>query len=488
MNHALDVDQNQGPVIPAEDLGRVHFIGIGGAGMSGIARVMLDRGITVSGSDAKDSSVVAALRAQGATVYIGHAAEHIAGVDTVVVSTAIRESNPELAAARAAGIRVVHRSRALAGLMVGRRAVAIAGTHGKTTTTSMATVALQSAGADPSFVIGGVLSATGTNAHAGSGDVFVAEADESDGSFLLYDPVIGVITNAEPDHLDFYGSWERVRAAFVEFSANVTADSGVLIACADDPGAAGIAEAAAAAGGRVVTYGQSEHASARVVELSHDAQGATFSVAYGGRVLGPVSLGQPGLHNVLNATAALLVAVELGLDDERAEAGLMGFSGTRRRFDLRGTANGVRVFDDYAHHPTELTAVLRAAREIVAEDRQVHVIFQPHLFSRTRAFKHEFGQALGLADDVAVLDVYPAREDPIPGVTGDLIAAEVPLPEDKVAFLPAFRDAVPYMVGRVRPGDIVITAGAGDVTMLGPELLVALRTGESVPSRAATES
>ena len=458
-------------IIGCEKLGAVHFIGIGGAGMSGIARVMIMRGLAVSGSDAKDSSVVTALRALGARITIGHDPRTIEGADTVVVSSAIRETNSELVAARAAGLRILHRSQALASLMVNRRTVAIAGTHGKTTTTSMTTVALQSAGLDPSFVIGGVLTATGTNAHNGSGDVFVAEADESDGSFLLYEPAIGVVTNAEPDHLDHYGNWEAVEQAFITFCSHVGEQGGTVVSCADDAGAQGIAAAAEAAGVRVVRYGTASEADVRITEFVHSTGGANFTVQYEGSTYGPISLQQPGDYNVRNATAALTVALLLDAPADRAIAGLEAFGGTRRRFDLRGVAKGVRVFDDYAHHPTELTAVLTAAQAVVEPGKKVHVIFQPHLFSRTQNFKHEFGQALGIADDVAVLDVYPAREDPIPGVTGQLVADEVPLDSDHVAFLPAFSEAVGYMRPRLSPGDIVITAGAGDVTILGPELI-----------------
>ncbi|GAA4285276.1 UDP-N-acetylmuramate--L-alanine ligase [Brevibacterium daeguense] len=458
----------------AEELGRVHFIGIGGAGMSGIARIMLMRGIPVSGSDAKESSVVTTLRAQGAQVSIGQRAENIRDVDTVVVSSAIRESNPELAAARVRGLQVIHRSLALASLMVDRRAVAVAGTHGKTTTTSMTTVALQACGADPSFVIGGVLTATGTSAHEGTGDVFVAEADESDGSFLLYRPTVGVITNAEPDHLDHYGTWEAVREAFVEFCAHVGEQNGTIVACADDPGAREIAEQAGQTGTRVLLYGQAPESDARIVGFREGASGAEFSIELDGQVHGPISLQQPGAYNAANATAAVCVAHELGLSVTAAISGVESFGGTRRRFELRGAGRGVRVYDDYAHHPTELTAVLTAASSVVDPGGRVHVVFQPHLFSRTQNFKAEFGTALGIADEVVVLDVYPAREDPIPGVTGAIVAAEVP--HDNVAFLPSFADVVPYVVDRVRPGDVVITAGAGDVTLLGPEIVAALST------------
>ena len=459
-------------IVPAAELGRVHFIGIGGAGMSGIARIMLMRGMSVSGSDAKDSSVVTTLRAQGAQIAIGQRAENIAGADTVVVSSAIRESNPELAAARDAGLRIIHRSMALASLMVDRRAVAIAGTHGKTTTTSMTTVVLQACGADPSFVIGGVLTATGTNAHDGSGDVFVAEADESDGSFLLYEPAVGVITNVEADHLDHYGTWEAVRQAFVDFCSRTAERGGTVIVCADDEGSREIGLRARAAGASILFYGTSEDADARIVELELGRAGTRFGLELDGTVHGPITLHQPGAYNAANAAAALCVAAELGLDLGAAISGVESFGGTRRRFELRGTESGVRVYDDYAHHPTEVAAVLTAARSVVDPGGRVHVIFQPHLFSRTQNFRTEFGRALGIADEVVVLDVFPAREDPIPGVTGAIIAAEVP--HENVTFLPSFADAVPYVRDRVRPGDVVITAGAGDVTLLGPELVAAL--------------
>ncbi|WP_051297576.1 UDP-N-acetylmuramate--L-alanine ligase [Brevibacterium album] len=482
-------------LLPADELGRVHFIGIGGAGMSGIARVMLARGMRVSGSDARDSAVVTGLRALGASVGIGHEAAAVEGADTVVVSSAIRQDNPELAAARERGLRIIHRSAALGSLMVGRRTLAVAGTHGKTTTTSMATVALQACAADPSFVIGGVLTATGANAHEGSGDVFVAEADESDGSFLLYEPAVGIVTNVEADHLDHYGSAEAVTAAFEAFADRLRESGGTLVACLDDPGAAGIAGHAVAAGAEVVGYGFSAGArtdmrTARIVpaaagEGAAEGTGAQrFTIELRGPAAAdgaaepsevravPVELQQPGNYNACNAAAAVVAAEALGLDPAAAAAGLAGFHGTRRRFELKGQAAGVRVYDDYAHHPTELTAVLTAARDVVSPGGRVHAVFQPHLFSRTQNFRREFGEALGLADEVLVLDVYPAREDPVPGVTGAIVAAEVP--HAHTVFLPAFTDVVPHLLDRVRPGDVVLTIGAGDVTVLGAEIVEAL--------------
>ncbi|GAA4508126.1 UDP-N-acetylmuramate--L-alanine ligase [Brevibacterium yomogidense] len=468
-------------IVPAAALGRVHFIGIGGAGMSGIARVMLARGISVSGSDARDSDVVTGLRALGAQVTIGHSGEAVDDVDTVVVSSAIREDNAELARARSRGLRIIHRSAALGSLMTDRRTVAVAGTHGKTTTTSMTTVALQACAADPSFVIGGVLTATGANAHEGTGDVFVAEADESDGSFLLYEPTVGIVTNVEADHLDHYGTADAVTEAFHAFAQRTAQSGGTLVACLDDDGAAAIATAAASRGDDVIGYGVGpfEDASiggagmrlALIVPDGVQGQEQSFTIAFEDMSV-LVTLNQPGRYNALNATAAVCTALALGYDPRDAAHGLSGFHGTRRRFEFRGQGSGVRVFDDYAHHPTEITALLTAAKDVVDPGGRVHVVFQPHLFSRTQSFRREFGTALGIADDVVVLDVFPAREDPVPGVTGAIVADEVP--HDSVAFLPAFTQVVPHLLERVRPGDIVLTVGAGDVTVLGPEIVEAL--------------
>jgi len=459
--------------VPAEELGRVHFIGIGGAGMSGIARIMLARGLPVSGSDAKDSVSLSALRALGATVHVGHDAANVGEVDTVVVSTAIRENNAELVEARRRGLNVIHRAGALASVMVGRRAVAVAGTHGKTTTTSLLTVAIQHCGADPSFAIGGNLNESGANAHNGSGDVFVAEADESDGSFLLYSPTAAVVTNVEPDHLDHYGTAEAVEKAFDAFARRVE-PGGFLVACADDPGAVRLAASAREAGVDVRTYGVDPGADLRLVDLVTRGLGSSFEAVLLGRRVGRVELRLPGRHNALNAAAALAVGVGLGFPVERLREGLASFTGTRRRFEHKGTVNGVRVFDSYAHHPTELTADLVAAREVV-EGGRVVVVFQPHLFSRTQAFAADFGTALGLADEVVVMDVYAAREDPVPGVTGAIVAAAVPLPPGQVVFEPSWSAVAGHLARRARPGDVVLTCGAGDVTMIGPEVLARLQ-------------
>ena len=456
-------------VPPLELLGRVHFVGAGGAGMSGIARIMLARGLTVSGSDAKQSRELEGLRVLGADVHVGHVAAQVDGADTVVVSTAIRDSNPEVVAARARGLRVLRRAEALAAVMADRRGIAVAGTHGKTTTTSLLTVALQHAGADPSFAIGGSLNDSGVNAHNGSGDLFVAEADESDGSFLLLAPYAAIVTNVEPDHLDHYGTAEAVEAAFAEFATTLD-PAGFLVTGTDDPGAARLAATARAAGVRVTTFGESPAADVRVANLSLRGTGSQFDVLVDGTALGPVELQIPGRYNALNASAALAAGLGLGLPEAVLREGLHRFTGTRRRFDLKGTAAGVRVFDDYAHHPTELTAVLRAARQVVDGGRLV-VAFQPHRYSRTAAFRREFGEALALADEVVVLEVYAAGEDPIPGASGASIAAAVPLPAEHVRFEPSWSAVAGLLAGLARPGDLVMTLGAGDVVKFGEEYL-----------------
>ncbi|GAA2661799.1 MULTISPECIES: UDP-N-acetylmuramate--L-alanine ligase [Actinosynnema] len=458
-------------------LDRVHLVGIGGAGMSGIARILLARGAGVSGSDAKDSRTVLALRAQGAHVAIGHDGANLDQLDggptAVVVSTAIREDNPELVAARERGVAVLRRAEALAALMLDHRVACVAGTHGKTSTTSMLTVALQHCRMDPSFAIGGDLNESGANAHQGAGGVFVAEADESDGSFLFFAPSVAVVTNVEADHLDHHGTVEAYVAVFDEFLERVE-PGGVLIACADDEGSAALADRAEKRGIRVRRYGRAATGDGAAVLVEHrpDGAGGLAVVELDGERL-DVRVAVPGEHMAGNAVAALLAAVELGADRWGVLEGLAAFGGVRRRFEFKGVAAGVRVYDDYAHHPTEVAAQLKAARPVAGDGRLV-VVFQPHLYSRTKAFAAEFGQALALADEVVVLDVYGAREDPEPGVTGELVADAVPLEAGRVRHVPSF-DRVPELVaGLVREGDLVVTMGAGDVTMLGPVIVDAL--------------
>ena len=466
---------------PVDALGRVHLIGIGGVGMAGIARIMLERGVPTSGSDARDSPTLATLRTLGARVHVGHDAAQVADADTVVVTSAAREDNPELVEARRRGLRVLHRAQALAALMRGRRVVAVAGTAGKTTTTAMVTVALQRCGADPSFAIGGELIETAATAHEGAGEVFVAEADESDGSFLLYAPTVAIVTNVEPDHLDHYGTAEAVSTAFEAFADRVV-PGGLVVACADDPGSAALAAGVRARRRNVSvrTYGTADRADVRVVDLDVSGPAARFGLASGpdGDAV-RLTLRVPGAHNALNAAAAWTVGRWLGYDASCLAQGLAAYQGTRRRFETKGEAGGVRVVDDYAHHPTKVAAVLRAVRGVSRQGR-VLAVFQPHLYSRTRIFAAEFGSALGLADEVVVLDVYGAREDPEPGVTGELVALAIPLPPGHVAYEPDRDAALRWVAARAAPGDVVLTLGAGDVTALGPQLLALLATRQPV--------
>lgn len=445
-------------------LGNVHFIGIGGVGMSAVARIMVARGVPVSGSDAKDLPVMADLSAAGARIAVGYDAANLGEARTVVAGSAIRRDNPELVAAHAAGLPVLHRSEALAATMGEDTVVTVAGTHGKSTTTAMVAVLLKGAGMDPTFAIGANVPALGVNAAHGSTPVFIAEADESDGSFVNYRPQIAVVTNVEPDHLDHYGTAEAVYESFDRFTALLPAE-GVLIACADDPGALALAERTRSRGNtRVVLYGTGEGVALRL----HDGGPGDVAVSTPEGSFS-LALQVPGRHNALNAAAAFAVALELGVEPAAAAAALAHFSGASRRFEFKGGARGVRVFDDYAHHPTEVRAALSAARS-VAGGHKVHVLFQPHLFSRTREFAREFAEALNLADTALVLDIYPAREDPIPGVTSQLITDHL----HGGGRLVAADEAVAELAAAAGDGDIVLTAGAGDVTAFGPRIVEAL--------------
>ena len=458
-------------LLPADDLGRVHFVGIGGAGLSGIARIMLQRGIAVSGSDQSDSPKLADLRELGATVFAGHAAEQVHDVDTVVVSTAVREDNPEYVEAVRQGLRILPRSAALAAVMTGRRTIAVAGTHGKTTTTSLLTVALLAAGADPTYAIGGDLTATGSNADEGDGDLFVAEADESDGAFLVYSPQAAIVTNIDADHLDQWGTEEAYRAAFSDFLGRIDPD-GFLVTWADSPATTELAAEARARGLTAITYGESPGADYTAHGITASGAATSFEARHHDVPLSEVRLQIPGRHYVLNSLAALAVGLELGLSLDLLVAGLESFSGTRRRMELKGEAGGVRVYDSYAHHPSEIAGDLQAARSLAGDGRVV-VAFQPHLVSRTRIFGTEMGRELGAADEVVVLDVYLAREDADPEVTGRLVAEAVP--HGRATFVADF-DAVPAeLAARARPGDVVLTLGAGDVTVLGPQVLELLQ-------------
>ena len=459
-------------LLPADRLGRVHFVGIGGAGLSGIARIMLARDVPVSGSDAADSATLQALRDLGARVHVGHRTEQVRDVDTVVVSTAVREDNPEVVEAQRRGLRLLPRSAALESVMQGRTVVAVAGTHGKTTTTSLLTVALLHCGADPTFAIGGDLNVTGSNARAGAGELFIAEADESDGAFLVYSPLAALVTNVEADHLDNYGTEEAYHQAFSDFLDRIR-PGGFLVAVVDDPGAAALAAEAVGRGIEVLTVGESDEATLRAQDLTFSGPTSAFTVVRDGERLGTVTLQIPGRHYVLDAMAALGAGLRLGFEFEALRAGLESFTGTRRRMERKGEAAGVRVYDSYAHHPNEIAGDLQAARSLAGDGRLV-VAFQPHLVSRTRIFGPAMGEALGAADVVVVLDVYVAREDPEPGVDGALVARHVPLPADAVHLVPTRSDTAGVLAGLARPGDLVLTLGAGDVTLVGPEVLTLL--------------
>lgn len=466
------------PALALADLGHVHLIAIGGAGMSAVARLLLARGVAVSGSDAADSPTLDALRSLGARVHLGHDAAHLTGVDTVVVSSAIRDENVELAAARSAGLRVLHRSQALASLMAGSRRVAVAGANGKTTTTSMLVVALEAAGADPSFASGAEIAQLGTNAAIGGGSTFVVEADESDGSFLAYRPDVAVVTNVQPDHLDYYGTAERVEQAYAEFVSTVPAD-GLVVACWDDPGSRRLALAVRDLGRSVVTYGYQPGADLQVLRTEPDGLG-TRSRLVAAAVERTLDLLVPGEHNVMDACAAYLAAVEgLGAAPDAVLVGLAGFAGARRRFEVRGEVGGVTVVDDYAHNAPKVAAVVGTAAELVrrAGAGSLRVVFQPHLYSRTRDFAAEFAAALAPADQVVLLPVYGAREMPVDGISSSLIGDPlVALPGERTVLVgPSRHDAVAAVVDAAQPGDLVLVVGAGDVTALAPLVLRDLR-------------
>jgi UDP-N-acetylmuramate--alanine ligase len=448
---------------------RPHFIGIGGAGMSGIAKILAQRGAKVAGSDAKDSATADALRALGATVHIGHAAEHLADDATsVVVSSAIRKDNPELARAAELGIPVVHRSDALARLMDGLRPIAVAGTHGKTTTTSMLAVSLTELDLDPSYAIGGDLDAPGSNALHGDGEIFVAEADESDRSFHKYAPEVAIVLNVELDHHANYASMEEIYESFQTFADRIV-PGGTLVISADHEGARELTRRVASASLKTVTYGEAEDADVRILSVVAQGLKSEVTVLLGGEEL-TFTVSVPGRHYASNAVAALAAGVALGIPAAELAPALAAYTGVKRRLQLKGEAAGVQVIDSYAHHPTEMSADLEAMRAAASSARLL-VVFQPHLFSRTQELGKEMGQALALADASLVLDIYPAREDPIPGVTSDLIIEAARVAGADVAPVHDKADVPEAVAGMAKPGDLVLTMGAGDVTDLGPRIL-----------------
>lgn len=451
-----------------ERLGRVHFVGIGGSGMSGIARMMHESGVPVTGSDRSENYLTRALAEAGIPVHIGHRAENVGDADTVVVTGALWQDNPEYQAALARGLPVLHRAHALTWLTRGHRLVSVAGAHGKTTSTGMLVTGLIGLGADPTFVNGGVIEALGASSGSGRGEWFVVEADESDKSFLLYDTAVALITNVDPEHLDFYGSREAFMQAFVDFASQARE---LVVLSADDPGAREVRQRLDPAV-PVRSFGESPDADVRLVEVD-DSGPVRFTVEVDGTRYA-AQLAVYGRHNAVNATGALAVLTGMGFPPRESLAAIAGFGGTKRRFEFHAEVAGVRVYDDYAHHPTEVAALLDAARAVVGEGRLV-AIHQPHLFSRTQHFHREFARVLEQgADYTVVLSVDGAREDPVPGVTGALVADDFTDPS-RVTYIDDWQRAADHLAAIAQPGDVMITMSCGTVYQIIPQVVGALR-------------
>ncbi|MGY1551923.1 UDP-N-acetylmuramate--L-alanine ligase [Microbacterium sp. A588] len=450
-----------------ESITAAHFIGIGGSGMSGLAKMFLDAGIRVSGSDRSDSDSLRALAAAGAIVHVGHDAAHLGDADTVVHTGAIWPENPEFVTAKERGLHVIHRSQALHWLIGGRRLVSVAGAHGKTSSTGMLVTALQELGADPNFVNGGVIEQLGASSASGADELFIVEADESDGTFLLYDTAIALITNVDPDHLDHFGSDEAFHDAFIRFA---DAASEAVVISSDDPGALRVK--AGLAHKNVITFGKAEDAAVRLIEVSTAGPIAATLVHAGQSAR--MQLAMPGEHNAINAAGAVAVLLTLGYGLADAVRAVEGFAGTVRRFELHGVERGVSVFDDYAHHPTEVKVALEAARSVVGAGRLI-AIQQPHTYSRTQHMYREFAEVLETyADHTVMLDVYGAREDPVPGVTGELVSGAFSDP-DHVHYVTDWQEAADYTATVAQEGDYVITLGCGNVYLIIPQVLESLR-------------
>ena len=445
---------------------RIHMVGIGGAGMSGIAEVLLNQGYEVSGSDMSDSAVVRHLRELGAHVAVGHAAENVGDVQVLVKSTAINDENPELVEARRRNIAIIPRAEMLAELMRLRQGIAIAGTHGKTTTTSLTASIFDTAGFDPTVIIGGRLNAYGTNAHLGHGEYLIAEADESDGSFLCLLPIINVVTNVDEDHLDHYKTRAGIDEAFVEFMNNVPF-YGLNIVCGDDPGVRALLPRVKRP---VLTYGFAEDNVLRAVPLECGVRN-NFEVWRSGVKLGEVSLPQPGRHNMLNALAAIGAAMEVDISFEKCAEGLNGFGGVGRRFEFKGDKGGVTVVDDYGHHPAEIAATLATARQVFP-GRRIIAAFQPHRFSRTQAHFGEFCKVFDNVDQLLLTEIYAASEKPIPGVSGQSLAQGIrQVSTTPVEYFQTLNDLAAGLPTILKEGDVLLTLGAGSITRLGPAWL-----------------
>jgi UDP-N-acetylmuramate--alanine ligase len=465
---------------------RIHFVGIGGIGMSGIAEVLLNLGYQISGSDLKNSAVTERLTALGASIFEGHTANNIAGADVIVTSSAISVDNPEVTEARRLHVPVIRRAEMLAELMRLKYGIAIAGMHGKTTTTSMVAAVLAAGGLDPTVVVGGRVDALGSNARLGKSQYLVAEADESDRSFLKLSPILSVVTNIDREHMDCYRDMHDVRRTFLEFMERVPF-YGMVVGCNDDEA---LRRLLPRVHRRVTTYGTSQGSDFLIYMGTSQAPSSQvqsafaagahgplirFQVAYKEKDLGEFTLHVPGTHNVLNATAAIAVGTALDISADRIRCALDGFRGVDRRFQFKGKAAGVSVIDDYGHHPTEIRATLAAARQ--CGFRRVHVIFQPHRFTRTRDLMDEFTTAFADADTLCLLDIYPASEKPIEGITADALTSRIIAAGKRgVAYAPSFSDAVATVGALAQPGDMVLTLGAGSVSQLGAMILEKLET------------
>lgn len=454
-----------------ENIRKLHFVGIGGVGMSAIAEVMLDKGYEISGSDLSESEVVQKLRAKGAVIYKGHAAANVEGKDAIVLSSAIHQDNPELVQAKKLGLKIFHRSDILAFLLNAAKGIAVAGAHGKTTTSSMISVVLEHAGVDPTILIGGFVDYLNGNAKLGKSDYLVAEADESDGSFLKFYPHIAVVTNIEDDHMDHYGSMENIIKAFIQFVQNLDKENGLAVLCFDNENIRNIAPQLDR---RYISYALEHEADYTAADIVADGPQTTFSVVYKGEKLGAVTLNIPGRHNVLNALATIAVCHKLGLSIEAIAAGFAVFTGTKRRFQTKFRNDDVWIVDDYAHHPTEIQTTIKAARQ--TNPKRLVVAFQPHRYTRTQLLRKEFGSCFKGADVLILTDIYAASEEPIPGISGRTIVDEVKAQTGVDAvYIEKLADIAPWLEQNRRKGDLIITMGAGNIYTVGETLADGLK-------------
>ena len=460
----------KGCIIMLTGIKKVHFIGIGGAGMSALAKILVEKGYEVSGSDMKESTMTGILRDLGAKIFIGHKAENVAGAEAIVVSSAIREENPEVVEANRLGLKRLHRSDVNAFLINNCKGIAVAGAHGKTTTTSMIGVSLDYEGVSPSIIIGGEVDYLGSNAKLGTSDYLVSEADESDGTFLKYHPYIGIVTNIENDHMDHYGTMENIIKAFRQF-LNQVRDDGWAVVCSDNDHIRDILPEVKC---KVVTYGMNQPADYMAANVQTTASETTFEVVHKGEKLGQVRLNVPGMHNVLNAMACVVTGITLGLSVDQMAEGLTVFNGAKRRFQTKGKVNDIWVVDDYAHHPTEIATTIKAARQ--TQPKRLVCAFQPHRYSRTQLLQKEYGSCFAGADLLVLTDVYSAGEDPIPGIDGELLVKEVARQTGQnTVYIKDKKEIAQYLKSIAQPGDLIMTMGAGDIVKCGEELVELLK-------------